>query len=139
MSDPTNTGRLELDVTDFRPTSRAKVDLRPLTVLVGPSNTGKSYLSILIYALHSFFHNRVSPMRHRLNLDHEDTANFDSTALSKSAISALKRWNESSPWKDLESGSDQLMQFPDYMAKLLCDIMNYNSPSLDVGNKKIFW
>ena len=131
MSDPTNTGRLELDVTDFGPTSRAKVDLRPLTVLVGPSNTGKSYLAILIYALHSFFDNRVSSMRHRLNLDHEDTANFDSTALSKSEISALKRWNESSPWKDLESGSDQLMQFPDYMAKLLCDIMNYNSPSLD--------
>ena len=26
-----------------------------MTVFVGPSNTGKSYLAILIYALHSFF------------------------------------------------------------------------------------
>ena len=34
---------------------RADIDLRPLTVFVGPSNTGKSYLAILIYALHRFF------------------------------------------------------------------------------------
>ncbi|MCY4596890.1 MAG: AAA family ATPase [Bryobacterales bacterium] len=46
---------LELELTDFGPIARAKVDLRPLTVFVGPSNTGKSYLAILIYALHRFF------------------------------------------------------------------------------------
>ena len=31
------------------------MDLRPLTVFVGPSNTGKSYLAILVYALHRAF------------------------------------------------------------------------------------
>ena len=46
---------MELELTDFGPIARAKVDLRPLTVFVGPSNTGKSYLAILIYALHRFF------------------------------------------------------------------------------------
>lgn len=46
---------LEIEVTDFGPIVEANVDLRPLTVFVGPSNTGKSYLSILIYALHQFF------------------------------------------------------------------------------------
>lgn len=46
---------LELEVNDFGPIVEAKVDLRPLTVFVGPSNTGKSYLAILIYALHRFF------------------------------------------------------------------------------------
>lgn len=46
---------LELEVKDFGPIVSAKVDLRPLTVFVGPSNTGKSYLAILIYALHRFF------------------------------------------------------------------------------------
>ena len=40
---------------DFGPISKAKIDLRPLTVFVGPSNTGKSYLAILIYALHRYF------------------------------------------------------------------------------------
>lgn len=46
---------LEIEVTDFGPIAKAKIDLRPLTVFVGPSNTGKSYLATLIYALHRFF------------------------------------------------------------------------------------
>ena len=45
---------LELEVSDFGPIAEAKIELRPLTVFVGPSNTGKSYLAILIYALHRF-------------------------------------------------------------------------------------
>ena len=48
-------GPLELEVSDFGPIVEAKIDLRPLTVFVGPSNTGKSYLAILIYALHRYF------------------------------------------------------------------------------------
>ena len=46
---------LELSVTDFGPITRASIDLRPLTVFVGPSNTGKSYMAVLTYALHQFF------------------------------------------------------------------------------------
>ena len=46
---------LELKVTDFGPIGNATVDLRPLTVFVGPGNTGKSYLAMLIYALHRFY------------------------------------------------------------------------------------
>ena len=46
---------LELSVTNFGPIVEANIDLRPMTVFVGPSNTGKSYLAILIYALHKFF------------------------------------------------------------------------------------
>lgn len=45
----------EIEVTDFGPIVRGKVTLRPLTVFVGPSNTGKSYLAMLIYALHGHF------------------------------------------------------------------------------------
>ena len=55
MSKQTENGSLELEVTDFGPIVEARVDLRPLTVFVGPSNTGKSYLAILIYALHRVF------------------------------------------------------------------------------------
>lgn len=54
MDDFTTPGRLELEVANFGPIVKAKIDLRPLTVFVGPSNTGKSYLAILIYALHRF-------------------------------------------------------------------------------------
>ena len=55
MSGQTGNGFLELEVTDFGPIEKAKIDLRPLTVFLGPSNTGKSYLAILIYALHQVF------------------------------------------------------------------------------------
>jgi len=48
-------GDYRLDVTDFGPIAKASVDLRPLTVFIGPSNTGKSYLAILMYALHQCF------------------------------------------------------------------------------------
>ena len=48
-------GEYRLDVEDFGPIVKASVDLRPLTVFIGPSNTGKSYLSILMYALHQCF------------------------------------------------------------------------------------
>lgn len=44
-----------LEVKNFGPIARASVGLRPLTVFVGPSNTGKSYLAILAYALHRCF------------------------------------------------------------------------------------
>ena len=64
MNDLTTQGSLELEVADFGPIVEAKIDLRPLTVFVGPSNTGKSYLAILIYALHRYFSGGVSSYRH---------------------------------------------------------------------------
>ena len=55
MSSPPPQDRLEIEVQDFGPIVHAKLDLRPMTVFIGPSNTGKSYLAILLYALHRFF------------------------------------------------------------------------------------
>ena len=43
---------VEIAVKNFGPIAEANIDLRPLTVFVGPSNTGKTYLSTLMYALH---------------------------------------------------------------------------------------
>lgn len=42
---------LTVAAKDFGPIVEGTVELRPLTVFVGPSNTGKSYLATLIYAL----------------------------------------------------------------------------------------
>ena len=44
-----------LDVQDFGPIARASVEMRPLTVFIGPSNTGKSYMAMLLYVLHRCF------------------------------------------------------------------------------------
>ena len=46
---------IRLSVTNLGPIAKAEIDLRPLTVFIGPSNTGKSYLAMLVYALHKFF------------------------------------------------------------------------------------
>ena len=44
-----------INVQNFGPIEKAEIDLRPLTVFVGESNTGKTYLAALIYALHQYF------------------------------------------------------------------------------------
>ena len=46
---------VHLNVQNFGPIEKAKIDLHPLTVFVGESNTGKTYLAALIYALHKHF------------------------------------------------------------------------------------
>ena len=42
---------LSISVRNFGPVGEGRVQLKPLTVLIGPNNTGKSYLALLIYAL----------------------------------------------------------------------------------------
>nr|MBF2734499.1 AAA family ATPase [Betaproteobacteria bacterium AqS2] len=62
---------LSLRVENFGPIIEAEIDLRPLTVFAGPSNTGKSWLAILIYALHRHFDNQeiVSNKASRKKID----------------------------------------------------------------------
>ncbi len=42
---------LTISVRDFGPIREGSLALRPLTVLIGPNNAGKSYLATLLYAL----------------------------------------------------------------------------------------
>ena len=80
---------LELSVTDFGPIAKAKIDLRPLTVFVGPSNTGKSYMAVLIYALHQFF-SAYSGRKDFMSFSHvKQRQNLD---LSEHDISSLYAW-----------------------------------------------
>ena len=46
---------IQIAVENFGPIEKAEIDLRPLTVFVGESNTGKTYLSALVYALYRTF------------------------------------------------------------------------------------
>lgn len=55
------TGSAEINVENFGPIKASCVDLRPLTVFVGPSNTGKTYLATLVYALHGAFNSLTHP------------------------------------------------------------------------------
>lgn len=49
------TMNININVKDFGPIAAAEINLRPLTIFVGESNTGKTYLFTLIYALHQHF------------------------------------------------------------------------------------
>ena len=57
----TKAGRVEppthvdvrIAVENFGPIEKGEIELRPLTIFVGASNTGKTYFSVLIYSLHN--------------------------------------------------------------------------------------
>ena len=59
---------VHITVENFGPIEKAEIDLRPLTIFVGESNTGKTYLSALIYALQRAFYgiSRVPWAPHRI-------------------------------------------------------------------------
>lgn len=66
-------------VEHLGPIETGIVELRPLTVFVGTGNTGKSYMSVLVYALHRALHG----FRRFLNRGFDRCAEFDWRRVSK--------------------------------------------------------
>ncbi len=88
-SSPYAPGNYRIKATNFGPIGDAEVDLRPLTVFVGPSNTGKSYLATLLYALHRSFHELVGERRGRLPFV---SRQLIATHLDPEAAADLQHW-----------------------------------------------
>ena len=89
MNDRVDQGSLELEVSNFGPIVDAKIDLRPLTVFIGPSNTGKSYLAILIYALHRYFSGGRWAGRRRFPVDFRMFRRDGNEKLPRKTINAI--------------------------------------------------
>ncbi len=107
-----------LDVSDFGPIVQASVDLRPLTVFIGPSNTGKSYLAILIYALHQCLGGLT--LTHKGWFSHRlgwriDATELRSAATEKEVRSCLHDWL----LKALAAGSGTLPALPSEVASYM--------------------
>ena len=90
--------RLELSVSNFGPIAEGRVELRPFTVFVGPSNTGKSYLAMQLYALHRIFHsysgmafNRMLSGEVIMTTSHR-ILEPSGTVLSEEDVSILLNW-----------------------------------------------
>ena len=133
----TDSNNLKLGVTNFGPIASAEIDLRPLTVFVGPSNTGKSYLAILIYALHRFFNGQaVAPGFGRPTYSRAIGSIFtnykrvrgEGTTLSTDDLAALFDWVSKIPYPDEAEEFHQTL--PDALGTLirplLGDVSNFN-------------
>ena len=52
-----HTSDISIEVTNLGPIARGAVSLRPLTVFVGPNNTGKTYFAQVLYSVRKAFEN----------------------------------------------------------------------------------
>ena len=122
--------RLELSVSNFGPIAEGRVELRPFTVFVGPSNTGKSYLATLIYALHSIFDGYAGNHHHRLGLGQGNLRVYPSVppgrALSENAIDFLYDWaGKISLHRDtIRKQNSDLYELPDTIASLVREVIS---------------
>ena len=102
---------VHIAVENFGPIEKAEIDLRPLTVFVGESNTGKTYLATLVYALQRAFEgiprvpwlyyntSRFDPIYY-----HSQPADLSSQTLLEETQEALKKLadtNQSFQFSDL--------------------------------------
>ncbi len=87
---------MKISVQNYGPIAEAKdIELCPLTVFVGPSNTGKSYLAILIYALfNSFERTRFIPQfrrGRRISLSLDNDLNLNTKPMYENIFKFLKK------------------------------------------------
>ena len=129
MAAPPKSKNLKLSVTNFGPIARADIELRPMTVFVGPSNTGKSYLAVLIYALHKFFGNHYAQSI-RLGPGSIISRRLRSEVSSKERLTPadiveLVRWTDNTLLSSDVTGSDFEAQreLPEFAASVVRSIL----------------
>lgn len=110
-----------IKVSDFGPIVHADVDLRPLTVFVGPSNTGKSYLAMLVYALHRFASGSRSGFGSSFLDPFRRSSTIDPTiTITDEDVDALEAWMWNVPASDRRDG---FVSLPDSIASLIRPIL----------------
>ena len=123
MTTTSNAKPLELTVSNFGPIAEASIELRPMSVFVGPSNTGKSYMAALIYALSRFFNDyfrsgsyEYRGIRHGLFLTGGiGMIPTQELNLSEDDIEGLYCWAK----KENEYIETPPSELPEFMAKLI--------------------
>jgi len=97
------TVKVQLEVENFGPVARGKLLIKPLTVFVGPNNTGKSHIAMLYYALLTTFteppplflltdESRVNEVLPKLNKRLSKRLKINIERAFSSKISDLIRW-----------------------------------------------
>ena len=131
MSDNVTEDSLQLEVSNFGPIREARIDLRPLTVFVGPSNTGKSWLAILIYALHRHFGDHARPGFPNLYRPIRGAMKYGKTP-SQDGIKATFEWlqQEFGSGDKLKSENTKVLAFPDFISDEIQTVFNTRSDRL---------
>ena len=132
MTATSDTKSLELTVTNFGPIAEGKIELRPMTVFVGPSNTGKSYMASLIYALHRSSSSNSEESRKWHSLPKQFWAHrasktkSGSHSLSEENIEDLFNWiNEATGFSFTTEAKDtELVELPECVAKLVRPLLD---------------
>ena len=117
---PLHGPNLILDVENFGPIAEAKnIEFRPMTVFVGPSNTGKSYLAMLLHAMLQGMNGFRSAHTQMMNP-------FYANKLSKEGWKALATETARLSWEDGRFNVDA--------PKMLLNIDQYSHATSDVLN-----
>ena len=61
------TDTIKIEITDFGPIHHGTIEIKPMTVLTGPNNSGKSYAAMLIRSMFGSNHGWRSSMRKRFD------------------------------------------------------------------------
>ena len=131
MDDLTAQDSLEFEVANFGPIVKGKIHLRPLTVFVGPSNTGKSYLATLIYALQKYFSGGSQFSRFVLNYD---ALMAPSTRIvERETIDSIRRFLEHASIAAGKPGGEGNLVLTAPIVKAICSVFEVESDQL--GNE----
>ena len=110
------TKNLELEVSNFGPIREAAIDLRPLTVFTGASNTGKSWLAILIYALHRHLSGKEMGFALRLHRPYRRYPKNGGKPSQDKMDAAFEWWKQEFGKGDREPGNTGSFDIPDFIS-----------------------
>ncbi len=132
--------KVEIEVKNFGPIAEANIDLRPLTVFVGPSNTGKTYFATLLYMMHTIFRESYGfPATESTNTSEyiqEETLDYKLTDL-EIVESALERYFDVPSVFDLIRFTGNDKDFLEFIIKLIYSDKNNPFFSFIIQDAKI--
>jgi predicted ATPase len=108
--------RMEVEIENFGPISSGKINIRPLTVFIGPNNSGKSYTAMLIHSIFKSISSYTSPFEILYELRFRQ--DFQSTELIKELVEIIKR-----SIKDLEEKGE--CEIPRRLIDIMKEVFKY--------------
>lgn len=131
---------LKISVKNFGPIIEGTVDLKPLTIFVGPSNAGKSYLATLIYSLMRAFEDLAypyggiigyDPIRSRRRFRHRVFLGLDNEfEITDKAAKAIEVWVQSINPNARRGVETPFVKLPDEMQRHVYGVVESSLDSL---------